>query len=64
MVNSMINGVNLKVNIDDYILSALKEDITSDDVTTNAVMPEAKLGHVDLKTGWDRLWFRGIRTDF
>ena len=44
----MINGVNLKVNIDDYILSALKEDITSDDVTTNAVMPEAKLGHVDL----------------
>ena len=48
MVNSMINGVNLKVNIDDYILSALKEDITSDDVTTNAVMPEAKLGHVDL----------------
>ena len=42
MVNSMINGVNLKVNIDDYILSALKEDITSDDVTTNAVMPEAK----------------------
>ena len=28
MVNSMINGVNLKVNIDDYILSALKEDIT------------------------------------
>ena len=28
MVNSMINGVNLKVNIDDYILNALKEDIT------------------------------------
>ena len=25
MVNSMINGVNLKVNIDDYILNALKE---------------------------------------
>ena len=29
MVNSMINGVSLKVNIDDYILNALKEDITS-----------------------------------
>lgn len=40
MVNSMINGVNLKVNIDDYILNALKEDITSEDVTTNAIMPE------------------------
>lgn len=48
MVSFMINGVNLKVNIDDYILNALKEDITSDDVTTNAVMPSAKLGHVDL----------------
>ena len=42
MVNSMINGVNLKVNIDDYILNALKEDITSEDVTTNAIMPEKK----------------------
>ena len=39
MVNSMINGVNLKVNIDDYILNALKEDITSEDVTTNEIMP-------------------------
>ena len=48
MVNSMINGVNLKVNIDDYILNALKEDITSEDVTTNAIMPEKKLGRVDL----------------
>lgn len=48
MVSFMINGVNLRVNIDDYIISALKEDITSDDVTTNAIMPEAKLGHVDL----------------
>lgn len=43
MVNSMINGVNLKVNIDDYILNALKEDITSEDVTTNAIMPEKKI---------------------
>ena len=44
----MINGVNLKVNIDDYILNALKEDITSEDVTTIAIMPEKKLGRVDL----------------
>ena len=48
MVNFMINGVNLKVNIDEYILSALKEDITSEDVTTNAIMKEPKLGRVDL----------------
>lgn len=48
MVSFMINGVNLKVNIDEYILNALKEDITSEDVTTNAIMPEAKLGQVDL----------------
>ena len=48
MVNFMINGVNLKINIDEYILSALKEDITSEDVTTNAIMKEPKLGRVDL----------------
>ncbi|WP_294578810.1 carboxylating nicotinate-nucleotide diphosphorylase [uncultured Thomasclavelia sp.] len=44
----MINGVNLKVNIDEYILNALKEDITSEDVTTNAIMPRAQKGKVEL----------------
>ena len=44
----MINGVNIKVNIDEYILNALKEDITSEDVTTNAIMKDEVLGHVDL----------------
>ena len=44
----MINGVTMKINIDEYLLNALKEDITSEDVTTNAVMPEAKQGKVDL----------------
>lgn len=34
----MINGVTLKVNVDDYILNTLKEDITSEDVSTNAVI--------------------------
>ena len=48
MKNSMINGVNLKVNIDQYILNALQEDITSEDVTTNAIMKERVEGHVDL----------------
>lgn len=34
----MISSVTLKLNMDDYILNALKEDITSEDVSTNAVM--------------------------
>lgn len=44
----MLNGVTLKVNVDDYILNTLKEDITSEDVSTNAVMPEDKQGKADL----------------
>ena len=44
----MINGVTMKINVDDYILNALKEDITSEDVTTNAVLREAKKGKADL----------------
>lgn len=44
----MLNGVTMKLNIDDYILNTLKEDITSEDVSTNAVMPEDKNGKADL----------------
>lgn len=44
----MLNGVTMKINIDDYIISALKEDITSEDVSTNAVMPEDKAGKAEL----------------
>lgn len=44
----MINGVTFKANVDKYILSALQEDITSEDVTTNAVMPYDMLGEVQL----------------
>ncbi len=44
----MINGVTNRVNIDKYILSALREDITSEDVTTNAIMPEARQGKAEL----------------
>ncbi|MDE5604980.1 MAG: carboxylating nicotinate-nucleotide diphosphorylase [Eubacterium sp.] len=38
----------MKINVDDYILNTLKEDITSEDVSTNAVMPEDKQGKADL----------------
>jgi nicotinate-nucleotide pyrophosphorylase (carboxylating) len=44
----MLNGVTMKINIDDYILNTLKEDITSEDVSTNAVMPYDKQGKADL----------------
>jgi len=38
----------MKVNVDEYILHTLKEDITSEDVSTNAVMPENRQGRADL----------------
>ncbi|MDY3766005.1 MAG: carboxylating nicotinate-nucleotide diphosphorylase [Lachnospiraceae bacterium] len=44
----MLNGVTMKINTDDYIMRALQEDITGEDVTTNAVMPEPKQGRADL----------------
>lgn len=44
----MINGVSMKINIDEYIFNALKEDITSEDVTTNAIMRENKKGKAEL----------------
>lgn len=44
----MISGVTMKINVDDYIINTLKEDITSEDVSTNAVMPENKHGKADL----------------
>ena len=44
----MLNGVTMKINVDSYILNTLKEDITSEDVSTNAVMPENKKGSAQL----------------
>ena len=44
----MINGVTMKINVDDYIINTLKEDITSEDVSTNAVMPESRQGKAEL----------------
>ena len=44
----MFDNVTLKLNADPLIISALKEDITSEDVSTNSVMPEPKLGEVEL----------------
>ena len=44
----MYDQVTLKLNVDPLILSALKEDITSEDVSTNSVMPHPQQGEVDL----------------
>ena len=36
------------MNADNLILQALQEDITSEDITTNSVMPSYQAGEVDL----------------
>jgi len=43
-----MNSITMMLNADEFILSALKEDISSEDVTTNSVMPEYQLGEVEL----------------
>lgn len=44
----MYDQVTLKLNVDPLILSALREDISSEDVSSNCVMKKAQLGTVDL----------------
>ncbi|MEE1351925.1 MAG: carboxylating nicotinate-nucleotide diphosphorylase [Clostridia bacterium] len=43
-----MNDITMMMNADELILGALKEDISSEDVTTNAVMREYKKGTVEL----------------
>jgi len=43
-----VNNITMLMNADEMILSALREDITSEDITTNSVMPDYCLGEVDL----------------
>ena len=44
----MFDLTTLKVNVDELIMMALREDITSEDITTNAIMREHKLGEAQL----------------
>ena len=44
----MYDQVTLKLNVDPLILSALREDITSEDVSANCVMKKPQLGEVEL----------------
>ena len=43
-----MNNITMKMNADNLILAALKEDITSEDISTNSVMPHYQLGEVEL----------------
>lgn len=44
----LFDQITLKLNVDPLIKSAIREDITSEDVSANSVMPQPKLGEVDL----------------
>lgn len=44
----MYNKATMKINVDELIWMALKEDITSEDITTNAIMREDKQGQAQL----------------
>lgn len=43
-----MDRITLMLNAEPLILSALREDISSEDVSTNAVMPDRRLGEVEL----------------
>ena len=43
-----MNDITMRLNADELIKMALREDISSEDVSTNAVMPEPKAGEVEL----------------
>lgn len=43
-----MNDITMKMNMDNLIMQALREDISSEDVSTNAVMPMPTEGEVDL----------------
>lgn len=43
-----MNQITMKLNADKLIMMALQEDITSEDASTNAVMPKAQKGKVEL----------------
>jgi len=43
-----MNNITMKLNADNLIMIALQEDITSEDITTNSVMPHYQLGEVEL----------------
>lgn len=49
----MNNLITMKLNVDKLLLEALQEDITSEDITTNAIMRESQRGEVQLLSKQD-----------
>ncbi len=43
-----MNAITMKMQADHLIMQALQEDITSEDISTNAVMPNRRMGEVKL----------------
>ena len=43
-----MDQITTKLNVDNLIMMALREDISSEDVTTNAIMREARMGNAKL----------------
>ena len=43
-----MNAITMQLSADKYIKMALEEDISNEDISTNAVMPEYKKGEVEL----------------
>lgn len=48
-----MNQITMKLQADHLIMEALKEDISSEDVTTNSVMKETVVGEVELRCKQD-----------
>lgn len=44
----MINGVTMTINVDEQLLKALQEDITSEDITTASIIRKATRSQVEL----------------
>lgn len=44
----MNNNITMTLNVDHLLMQALQEDITSEDITTNSVMPNPQKGEVQL----------------
>ena len=60
--DNMYDQVTLGLNVDPFILSALKEDITSEDVSTNSVMLYiySSMSRLDLQRRWHYLRSSGF----
>ena len=56
-----MNSISMLLNADELILGALKEDITSEDISTNSVMPSYKLGQVELIAKQEGISEKGFR---